>query len=293
MYNIIYDCDNTMGIYGRDVDDGLAMLYLLGREDVNLLGICTTSGNADVEEVYENTNKMLKRLDISGVPILKGKDPRVSRRSQASSFMVKMVKKRPGDITILATGAMTNLYGAYMEDKNFFKNVKEIVIMGGILKPVIINNREICELNLSKDAEASFILLNSEVNMTILNAHVTAKAIFGEKEMDILKKQNSNKIFDFIYNNIKDWFDLNYSRFKIKGFSNWDAAAALYITNPELFSNRKMFLKSTLEDLKGGYMRETHEANLGNKVNMPYDIIDVEKFNSVLLDGLKKCCTNN
>lgn len=293
MHNIIYDCDNTMGIYGKDVDDGLTMLYLLGREDVNPLGICTTSGNAEVEEVYENTNKMLARLNISKVPILKGEDPHVSRKSQSSSFMMEMARKSPGDITILATGSMTNLYGAYMEDKNFFKNVKEIVIMGGILRPIIINGREISELNLSKDAEASFILLSSEVNMTILNAHVTAKAIFGQREMDILKKQNSNEIFDFIYANIKDWFDLNYSRFKIKGFCNWDAAAALYITNPELFLNRKMFLKPTLEDLKRGYMRETYKTNLGNEVNMPYDIIDIEKFNSVLLNGLKKCCINN
>ena len=27
---LILDCDNTMGVPGRDVDDGLALLYLLG-----------------------------------------------------------------------------------------------------------------------------------------------------------------------------------------------------------------------------------------------------------------------
>lgn len=32
--NIIFDCDNTMGINGCDVDDGLALLYLLGKEPI-------------------------------------------------------------------------------------------------------------------------------------------------------------------------------------------------------------------------------------------------------------------
>ena len=42
---VIFDCDNTMGQPYREVDDGLTLLYLLGRSDVELLGITTTFGN--------------------------------------------------------------------------------------------------------------------------------------------------------------------------------------------------------------------------------------------------------
>ena len=45
MKKIILDCDNTMGVIDCDVDDGLALLYLLGCPDVNLLGITCTYGN--------------------------------------------------------------------------------------------------------------------------------------------------------------------------------------------------------------------------------------------------------
>ena len=31
--------DNTMGIPHCDVDDGLALLYLLGREEIEILGL--------------------------------------------------------------------------------------------------------------------------------------------------------------------------------------------------------------------------------------------------------------
>ena len=35
---VLCDCDNTLGLQGRPMDDALALLYLLGREeDVDLL----------------------------------------------------------------------------------------------------------------------------------------------------------------------------------------------------------------------------------------------------------------
>lgn len=40
MKHVVYDCDNTLGVLFSDVDDGLALLYLLGEpETVDLLGI--------------------------------------------------------------------------------------------------------------------------------------------------------------------------------------------------------------------------------------------------------------
>jgi inosine-uridine nucleoside N-ribohydrolase len=50
--SVIYDCDNTIGIAGRDVDDALALLYLLGRVEVELLGVTITFGNDSTDETY-------------------------------------------------------------------------------------------------------------------------------------------------------------------------------------------------------------------------------------------------
>lgn len=287
MHNIIYDCDNTIGLPGKDVDDGLTILYLLGRKEVNLLGLTTTHGNSTVDEVYKNTKDMFSKLNIVGVPILKGGSPSSSRISEASKFILKMVKENPGEITILATGSMTNLYGAYLEDKNFFKYVKEIVIMGGILKPLMIRGKQVEELNLSCDAEAAFYVLNSEAPTTILNGHTTLETVFGEKEMNILQINSNNKLFNYIYENIKPWYDLMYKNFGVKGFCNWDAAAAIYITNPEIFLNENKFISPTLEDLTWGYMREVEDIKNSHKVNMPSTIKDIEKFNTILLESWK------
>lgn len=58
MMRVILDCDNTMGT-GADVDDGLALLYLLGHAgEVELAGITCTYGNSDIDTVYANTRRL-------------------------------------------------------------------------------------------------------------------------------------------------------------------------------------------------------------------------------------------
>jgi len=102
MQKVIFDCDNTMGIYGCDVDDGLTLLYLLGRKDINILGVTTTYGNNNLESVYENTKTMFNELDINHIPLLKGAYDAKNRHSESADFLVDIVNKNPNDITILA-----------------------------------------------------------------------------------------------------------------------------------------------------------------------------------------------
>ena len=186
MHKVIFDCDNTMGIYGCDVDDGLTLLYLLGRNDIDILGVTTTYGNNKLEKVYENTKNMFNELNINHIPLLKGASDTEYRNSGASSFLVEIVNKYPNTITILATGSLTNLLGAYDLDNNFFNKVKEIVLMGGITKPLIINNKHLPELNFSCDPEASHKIFNCGCKVTILNAHICLQAFFGKKEYERL-----------------------------------------------------------------------------------------------------------
>jgi len=71
MKKVVYDCDNTFGIKNCDVDDGLALLYLLGCGEVELLGITSTYGNSKTDIVYHNTIRMVKELELGHIPIKK------------------------------------------------------------------------------------------------------------------------------------------------------------------------------------------------------------------------------
>ena len=71
---VILDCDNTMGIPGCDVDDGLALLYLLGSPEVRLLGVTCSYGNSTQEAVCRSTTALLSRWGRQDIPVLRGSE---------------------------------------------------------------------------------------------------------------------------------------------------------------------------------------------------------------------------
>ena len=56
MKYVIFDCDSTVGLPGKPMDDALALMYLLGRpREAGILGITCPFANGTAEEVYRST----------------------------------------------------------------------------------------------------------------------------------------------------------------------------------------------------------------------------------------------
>ena len=111
MRKIIHDCDCTFGINGCDVDDGLALLYLLGDPEAEVLGVTTTYGNNTLEKVYENTKKFVKKIGHDELRVYKGGATPGETESEAAHYLAEMAEKYAGELEILVTGSVTNLYG--------------------------------------------------------------------------------------------------------------------------------------------------------------------------------------
>ncbi|RKD29031.1 nucleoside hydrolase [Thermohalobacter berrensis] len=282
MQKVVFDCDNTMGVKGKDVDDGLTLLYLLGRDDIELLGVTTTFGNSTIDIVHENTANMFKELNIKNIPLYKGTEDKSKRISPASEFLVNIVNKYPNEITILATGSLTNLYGAYKIDNDFFKKVKNIVLMGGITKPLIINGKNLDELNFSSDNEACYKVLTSGAEITIMTGHICLQAFVEKEEFYETIESKDLNIYKYIKEKTTNWFDSVMEEFGINGFYNWDIVAGVYITHPQLFDKNIENVVSTVEDLKTGYLKITNSSNKGYKINIPTEIKDIDKFNEII-----------
>lgn len=124
--NVIFDCGNTFGVPGCDEDDGLALLYLLGNEKTNLLGITNTYGNSDIETVYQATRKMLEEIGRTDIPHLKGCSKVDETQSDAVDFLIDTVNRYSGNISILATGSLTNLFAAHQRDVDFFSHEQHL-----------------------------------------------------------------------------------------------------------------------------------------------------------------------
>jgi purine nucleosidase len=131
---IIFDCDNTMGIRGCDVDDGLALIYLLAKEEVEICGITTTYGNSDINTVYNNTAKMLQDIGRPNIPLLKGCPDRFTLSAEAVDYLIETVNSNKGTSPYWLRDSHHNLFASYQRDNSFLEKVSEIVIMAELQK---------------------------------------------------------------------------------------------------------------------------------------------------------------
>lgn len=278
MKKVIFDCDNTFGMFGRDVDDGLTLFYLLGSPAIDLLGVTLTYGNGSLEEVIKMTEEVQQRLRL----------PFIYFSSNQAQFLVKQVNCYPNEVTIIATGALSNLFEAQKIDPNFFEKVQEIVLMGGTLEPLQVNQRPVAELNFSCDAEAAKAVLLSQTKLTIMNGHMTSEAFFSRIELDkfleLAADTISQEALIWISNTLDEWIGWNKKIFNFNGFCNWDMTTAVYLEHPDLFSNEHYCL--SVEQLKLSQGRMTITGESPYIVKMPKKLLAVTEFNKLVIDRM-------
>ncbi len=60
------------------VDDAMALAYLFGSPDANLVGIASTAGNVPVQQVCQNNLGLLELCRVDDIPVSKGAEQPVS-----------------------------------------------------------------------------------------------------------------------------------------------------------------------------------------------------------------------
>ncbi|MBO6556388.1 MAG: nucleoside hydrolase [Pseudomonadales bacterium] len=136
---------------GSDIDDAVALAYLLSEPRCDLLGITTVTGAA-----HERVALARYLVEAAGkrLPIVAGYElpyvieqrqkeapqaakldhaPRVSAREpdRAVSFLRETILKHKGEVTLLAVGPFTNVARLIEQDPQITRHLKELVIMGG------------------------------------------------------------------------------------------------------------------------------------------------------------------
>ena len=251
---LIFDCDNTMGVPGCDVDDGLTLLYLLGLPEVELLGITCSYGNNTQETVYQNTLRLLKDWGREDIPVFRGADSGADRRSAAAEFLAQMSRRYEGELRVIATGAMTNLLGAAEMDNGFFSRVKEFSLMGGITEPLFVGGRPMAELNLSCDPEASLQVLRQGRRVQIATAQNSLRSYYPKEECLRSLRERNSALGAYLERHISYWFDVYEEQWNLSGFVNWDVMAAVQLLHPEFITPVETEITPTEESLQKGML---------------------------------------
>jgi purine nucleosidase len=193
---IILDTDMAMGVPGSDIDDGFALALALTEPGIAVEMVTTVNGNADVESASYLAGELLDRLGSPDVPVVQGASAplqypdkfrcapdkvraefghRKPRPGYAASELARVTAEAPGELTVVAIGPLTNVAAAINLDPAFARNVKEIVIMGGVFLEHTNVSRMPGEFNFWMDPEAAEAVLRSGAPIRLVGLDVTLK----------------------------------------------------------------------------------------------------------------------
>ena len=211
MKKIILDCDPGM-------DDSMAIVMAAKSPQLELVAVTTVSGNYPVDVTCVNARKVLEMLGRTDIPVARGMANPMTRPSpsdpfthgtdgQAENFLpdpvtplhplhavdliIDMVKKHPGEITILCTGPMSNLAMALTmapEIKDMIAGVIAISGAFGLNRYAFANatgDTPQSEWNVYVDPEAAKLVYESGVPLVALGLDVATHFDVNFSEQDI------------------------------------------------------------------------------------------------------------
>jgi purine nucleosidase len=132
---------------GNDIDDAVCLDYLLRNRACRLLGVmtvtagaadrgrlasalCLRHGRPDVPVVVGAerplTRQPLQEPPFSGVGAWPHAEPRIE-----PEFLSRVIRQHPGEVTLLAIGALTNVAELIQADPEAARMVRSLVLMGG------------------------------------------------------------------------------------------------------------------------------------------------------------------
>lgn len=173
------------------IDDALALLLAIRSPEIQVLGISTVAGNAPAEMTNANAHRVLEYLGVTDIPVAMGAakplehslvdalehhgpdglgqcgllPPKLpSHPAKAWDFLAELVLNTPGEITLVATGPLTNVAYAFQYHPELPSFLARLVLMGGAysLTPYGKGNQTpFAEFNIWQDPEAASIVFSS------------------------------------------------------------------------------------------------------------------------------------
>jgi purine nucleosidase len=163
------------------IDDALALLYACASPDAELLAVTCVAGNVDGRQVAANTLAVLELAGRTEVPVWLGAErplvkplettpethgplgigyaelPTASRALEpghAADQIVELVRSRPGEVTLVTLGPLTNLALALEREPSLPSLLRGYVLMGGAYRSPG-NTTPTTEWNLHVDPDAA------------------------------------------------------------------------------------------------------------------------------------------
>jgi purine nucleosidase len=171
------------------VDDALAILLACASPELDVRGITCVAGNTELPDVVRNTGALLAMLGRHDVPLAVGADRALMRPPvgldnadvhgghgrgyadlpecrvsptaiNAAGLIVEQARAHPGEVTLIATGPLTNVALAIRQEPRLPSLLRRLVVMGGAFRGPG-NTTPTGEFNIQADPEAARIAFDA------------------------------------------------------------------------------------------------------------------------------------
>ena len=261
MKKVILDCDPGH-------DDGFAIM--LAVQNLEVLGITTIGGNSPLENVTRNALKVLEVLERPDIPVHPGHscplvaplitapqfhgetgldgpvlpEPVTAAQSQhAVDFIVETVMTTD-DVTLIATGPLTNIAAAINREPRIVDRVTELCIMGGSV--TFGNWTPTAEFNIYVDPEAAYRVFHSGMHVKMTGINLTRQCCLTSEHVAKFRAigtKAANLAAD-----LTDFFiDATVEAAELTGANMHDACAAAWIIDPSLITAVPMHIDIELK----------------------------------------------
>lgn len=248
---VLVDCDTG-------VDDAMALLYLLARDDIEVVGITTVFGNNTAAQCAHNSLRVLELVGRTDIPVAVGAErPLVGEVTylathvhgadglgdsglptevstplsplDAVGLLDELSARYAGRLRILALAPLTNLAHALERIPGFAERIVDVVIMGGAAD-VAGNQTPAAEANIIHDPEAAQAVIAAPWATVLVPLDVTMTEVITEEHLARLRTADT-PVTRFVAATAEFYFDgYGLESFGRRSSPCHDAVAAAILT---------------------------------------------------------------
>jgi pyrimidine-specific ribonucleoside hydrolase len=194
------------------VDDSFALLLAMRSPELKIEAITPVAGNVPLDLTLPNALRLVEIAGRTDIPVAAGARAPLMRRlvtasyahgenglggavfpepttkpvsTPASELIRQIVRKYPGEVTLIPIGPLTNIATALNSDPELASMVRAVVMMGGSLSGG--NITPAAEFNVYVDPEAARIVFQSGIPITMVGLDVTRKVTLTDEHVRLLE----------------------------------------------------------------------------------------------------------
>jgi inosine-uridine nucleoside N-ribohydrolase len=248
------------------VDDALALLLAMRSPELTIEAITPVAGNVPLELTLPNALRMVEIAGRTDIPVAAGaKAPLVRRlvtaayahgenglggavfpepkakpvNQPAAELIRQIVRRFPGEVTLLTIGPLTNIASALNTDPELASMVRALVMMGGSLSGG--NITPAAEFNIYVDPEAARIVFQSGIPITMVGLDVTRKTSLTEDHLRQLQA-GQNPVSQAAATIARNAIEHNRERGFVVGPNMHDSLAIAGFIDPSLLTVKEYYV---------------------------------------------------